>query len=243
MKLKPIFIGLVTAGIMFSTYANAFKVTGFLTQQETPDSLEILPPPPSENTVTFQSDKAQYEMGRILHDDNRKLLASKDADYKNFNLAFSEAFGMEISESRTPVLYNLIMRVLQDSHDYAMRKAKNHYKRVRPYVIFKDSTCTPEKDEEMATTGSYPSGHASFGWATALILAEINPQRKTEILRRGYDFGESRVICGAHWQSDVESGRLMGAAVVAALHANANFMNSLVAAKKEFVTLQPQVNK
>lgn len=86
----------------------------------------------------------------------------------------------------------------------------------------------------MSNTGSYPSGHASFGWAAALVLAEINPDRETEILRRGYDFGQSRVVCGAHWQSDVDSGRLMGAAVVAALHNNKEFLHVLEKAKYEF---------
>ena len=92
----------------------------------------------------------------------------------------------------------------------------------------------------MATTGSYPSGHASFGWAAALVLSEINPQRETEILRRGIDFGESRVVCGAHWQSDVEAGRIMGAAVVAALHSNIGFTENLNEAKKEFSALNKQ---
>jgi len=105
---------------------------------------------------------------------------------------------------------------------------------VRPFVLFKNHTCTPQDDEKMAKTGSYPSGHASFGWAAALILAEINPGRETDILKRGYDFGQSRVICGAHWQSDVDNGRLMGAAVVASLHSNPKFNMALNNAKEEF---------
>ena len=42
------------------------------------------------------------------------------------------------------------------------------------------------------------------------------------ILQRGIAFGQSRVICGAHWQSDVDAGRLVGSAAVAKLHANAD---------------------
>lgn len=238
MNLNATFMSIIAVSVIFSSYAYAFKTKGFLTPQETPDSLAILPPPPSEDTMAFQADKAYYNMGRVLRNDKRTALARKDANYTNFGQTFSDAYGIDISEKTTPLLYNLISRVLQDSHDYAMRGAKNHYKRLRPFVIFKDSTCTPEKDKEMAKTGSYPSGHASFGWATALILAEINPKRKSDILRRGYDFGESRVICGAHWQSDVESGRLIGAAIVAELHANSSFIDSLKKAKKEFSELQ-----
>nr|WP_195761705.1 phosphatase PAP2 family protein [Pantoea sp. 201603H] len=244
MKIKAIVTVMVACGLLYvPTAVNALQSSGFLTAETAPDSLAILPPPPAENSVTFQSDKAQYEAGHVLRNVARTELASKDADYKNFGQAFSAAFGMEISESHTPVLYHLLSEVLQDSHDFAMRGAKDHYKRVRPFVIYKDSTCTPDKDKSMSTTGSYPSGHASFGWAAALILAEINPSRETEIIRRGYDFGESRVVCGAHWQSDVENGRIMGATVVASLHANAKFAELLSQAKNEFATLSAQDSK
>lgn len=221
-----------------TAYAKGYK--GFLTADTAPDSLAILPPPPTENSIAFLRDKAGYESGRVLKDKERTELAVRDANYKNFGQAFSEAFGMSISAVHTPVLYHLLNEVLQDSHDYAMHSAKDHYMRVRPFVVFKDTTCTPEQDDKMAKTGSYPSGHASFGWATALILAEINPSRETEILKRGMDFGESRVVCGAHWQSDVESGQLMGAAVVAALHSNPHFANMLSEAKKEFMMLNAE---
>ena len=233
MKLQALLLTVATTGVMFSYPSNALKAPGFLTAQSSPDSLAILPPPPAEDSVAFLADKARYESGRVLRNDDRVRLASEDADYKNFGEAFSAAYGMDISEKHTPVLYQLLAQVLQDSHDYAMRSAKEHYKRVRPFVIYKDATCTPQKDKKMATTGSYPSGHASFGWAVALVLSEINPQRETEILRRGYDFGESRVVCGAHWQSDVDAGRLMGAAVVAALHSNPGFTRMLDEARAE----------
>lgn len=45
----------------------------------------------------------------------------------------------------------------------------------------------------------------------------------------------SRVVCGVHWQSDVNAGRLVAAAVVAQLHANPDFVAQLGEAKKEVV--------
>ncbi|MFT4021066.1 MAG: phosphatase PAP2 family protein, partial [Acinetobacter sp.] len=71
------------------------------------------------------------------------------------------------------------------------------------------------------------------GWSTALILAEIRPDRQNEILKRGYEYGQSRVICGVHWQSDVDAGRITGSAIVARLHADAGFMKQLDQAKRE----------
>jgi len=41
------------------------------------------------------------------------------------------------------------------------------------------------------------------------------------------------VICGVHYQSDVEAGRMLGAAMVSAEHADAAFRADFNAAKAE----------
>ena len=50
--------------------------------------------------------------------------------------------------------------------------------------------------------------------------------------------GQSRVICGYHWQSDVDAARIISAAIVARLHADPAFQAQLAKAKKEFSKLQ-----
>ena len=69
------------------------------------------------------------------------------------------------------------------------------------------------------------------------MLAEINPDRQNEILKRGFEMGQSRIICGYHWQSDVDAARVVASAVVARLHANEEFQKYVAAAKKEFQKL------
>lgn len=66
-----------------------------------------------------------------------------------------------------------------------------------------------------------------------MILTEIVPDRTNPILTRGYAFGESRVICGAHWQSDVAAGRIVASGVVARLHADPEFCTQVEAAEAE----------
>ena len=83
----------------------------------------------------------------------------------------------------------------------------------------------------MRKDGSYPSGHTAIGWGWALILTELVPDRAEEILARGRAFGESRNVCNAHWYSDVVAGRLVGAAAVAKLHANREFLAAMDAAR------------
>jgi hypothetical protein len=79
----------------------------------------------------------------------------------------------------------------------------------------------------LVPTPAVPAG------AFALVLTEIAPQRANALLGRGYAYGQSRVICGVHWQSDVEAGRVVAAATVARLHADPVFRAQLDAAREE----------
>ena len=68
-------------------------------------------------------------------------------------------------------------------------------------------------------TASYPSGHTSGGWATAMILTEMFPDRYNEIFKSGYTFGVSREIARAHWHSDVMYARVIATMALPLIHA------------------------
>ena len=120
------------------------------------------------------------------------------------------------------------------STDVVGKLPKDFYKRTRPYVYYGEPTIYPQDEEELRNNGSYPSGHTIEGWSAALLLTELNPDRADTILARGYIYGESRVIAGYHWQSDVDAGRLAASAAIARLHADKRFMRLLRKAHKEF---------
>ena len=96
---------------------------------------------------------------------------------------------------------------------------------------------TRNEEAGLVNNGSYPSGHTIRGWSAALLLAELNPAAADTILARGMMYGDSRVIVGAHWQSDVDAGRLAGSAAVLALHNNAEFLEDQAKARAEFQRL------
>ncbi|MDE6811958.1 MAG: phosphatase PAP2 family protein [Muribaculaceae bacterium] len=208
----------------------------FLYEGQAPNSLYLLPAPPDGASVQFMYDQARYNWGKSLRKTERGEQAFRDARVSGQDLpdAFTEAFGIRITPEDTPEIYKLIVGMREDAGDLATRDAKNHYNRQRPFAFYGEDTCNPEQQAELSTNGSYPSGHTSIGWATALVLAEINPDRQNEILERGYQMGDSRVICGYHWQSDIDAGRVTGSAVVARLHADDGFNAQLTKAKQEF---------
>jgi acid phosphatase (class A) len=207
---------------------------GYLLLKTVPNSDALLPAPPAGESAAFKADQEAFRKLRSLKNTPRWALASKDANlnFPKAAEAFSCAMNVLITEESTPYLYMILRRTMTDAV-YATFKAKHHYNRIRPFVVHRESSCTPNEEPELAKEGSYPSGHASIGWAWALILAEIAPEHSEAILKRGYAFGQSRVICGVHWQSDVDAGRLIAAAVVAKLHSDPVFHNQVEIAKKE----------
>jgi acid phosphatase (class A) len=211
---------------------------GYLTPQEMPDSVLLLPPPPERNSAGFAADQEISRM-RGLRGTPRwaQAIVDDDLGFPQAANIFSCAMDLPVSEQLAPRLYGLLRRTRTDAA-VVSDGAKHHYKRPRPFMENREPTCTPAKEEGLAGNGSYPSGHTSIGWAWALILSEVSPSHTDAILARGRSYGESRLVCNVHWQSDVVQGRFMGASVVARLHANADFRADLDAARAEVTTLR-----
>jgi acid phosphatase (class A) len=209
-------------------------LNGYLPPAELPDSLALLPAPPIAGSPAQAADDAAFHALTQFQGTPRGAMAVRDADLRFPAAAelFSCAVGIPISAQETPNLLMLLQRTMTDA-GIATYKAKNKYRRTRPFVVFKVPTCAPRDDAFLTTDGSYPSGHTAIGWAWALELTEIAPDRTDALLQRGRAFGQSRGICGAHWQSDIEAGRTVGAATVARLHANPVFHAQMELARAE----------
>jgi acid phosphatase (class A) len=205
-------------------------IAGYLQPSQLPDSVAILPPVPAAGSAAVAADEAIYRSTRALKATPRWELAQFDADLKFPHAAsiFSCALGIEVSEQATPHLHMLLRRVRMDA-SRANDTAKDLYKRERPFAVMREAACEPGRP----SADSYPSGHASIGWAWALTLAEMAPERTDAILARGMEYGRSRVICGVHWMSDVEAGRVVGASTVSRLHADPVYLAQVAYAKRE----------
>nr|WP_281393206.1 phosphatase PAP2 family protein [Sphingomonas xinjiangensis] len=141
---------------------------------------------------------------------------------------------MKLNAKSAPKLAALFARM---SDGGMTGRAKTGFAAKRPYLSQPGEICEA-RTEHLAGNGDYPSGHTSTGWSTALVLAELVPERATEILRRGRIYGESRFVCGSHSRSAVEAGFLAGAALVARWHAEAAFRADMEAARVELATLR-----
>jgi len=241
MKL---FSRLLSAGafLLFTgtTYAQTEQDTVYVFLKDMPDAGIYLPPPPDMLSPQYADDFAQWQWGKTVRPTQRGQQANDDSQWgiNGMIRIHQETLGFEISKEKTPAIYRLLYNVLWTENE-STHNAKRKYMRTRPFAQYNEHTWGRfDNERELRFNGSYPSGHTSLGWSTALVLAEMVPELQDTLLRTGFQYGESRVIVGAHYQSDVDAGFLCGTTAVAVMHASEYFQKDLEAARKEYCKIK-----
>jgi len=242
--MKKNLLRMVAASLVFF-YAANLQAAGdeknghaYFTKAELPNMANILPAPPAFESARFVADQSQYLWGKLMRlDEERCAQAQRDAVYSMQTIIdeFGGIFGVEITKEGTPEIYSILQDVCA-SCDSIYSDAKAYFNRKRPYAYYNEGTIVPEKEEKHRNEGSYPSGHTVLGWTSALLLADINQSTEAMegLLARGYEFGQSRVIAGYHWQSDVDAGRMAGNVLYQLIRNHERFIEQLAKARAEF---------
>lgn len=209
------------------------RIAGFLGAEMTPDALATIPPAPKAGDPRNDLDWAIFKSTRKLEGSDRWALAQNDDNYRPAALLkdYSCAVGVDLTAENAPTLARIIARTTADAGAAAQR-AKDVYQRTRPYMHNAGNICI-ERSDSLSKSFDYPSGHASLGWVSGLVIAQLTPDRATPVLARARAFGESRVVCGVHNMSAIEAGRTNGASVFAALQASPEFQADMAKAKSE----------
>ena len=229
-----------TLSVAATVFAAGDEVNGkaYFKKSELPDMTKILPPYPAIESARFVADQSQHLWGKLMRQDEaRAAQAQRDAVYSMQTVIdeMGPLFGLEITKEGTPEIYSILQDVCA-SCDSIYSGAKAKFNRQRPYAYYDEGTLIPEKEEKHRYEGSYPSGHTVFFWTSALLLADINQTNEAmeALLARGYDFGQSRVIAGYHWQSDVDAGRMAGTVLYQLIRSHERFIGQLDRARAEF---------
>jgi acid phosphatase (class A) len=235
--MKRILIALFAAVIAAINVNAQFRSTYF-TADEMPNGVVFLPSPPDTTSILFISDYAQYMWGKTIRNTERGQEAIDHVVTSVSEMAalFSKPFGMTISRETTPAIYKMLLKAIPTLRLSAVHP-KETYMRKRPYVRMNETTPVPQEEEELRNSGSYPSGHAIRGWGMALLLAEINPAAQDALLKLGYEWGESRVILGYHWQTDIDAAIALASASYARLHTSQEFLDDMAKAREEYARL------
>ena len=201
-----------------------------------PQGCKILNPPVDTASYRYEGDLFRYWKAKQLRNGYRGKVAVENdnltIDYL-MNI-YGKAMGIKITKEATPSIVALIELVDKKS-DKSAKNLKKVYFRKRPYVQLGETTPVPQWEKDSRKSSSYASHHSNLGWALSMVMAEVAPECQDEVLRIGFNYGYDRVIVGYHWASDVEAGRLLAAALVARMHADADFRQLIKQARTEYL--------
>lgn len=209
------------------------RSSAYVGAAEAPDGLSILPPPPAPGSGRAEADRRIFAETRSLKGSPRWSVAQSDVTSETYE-HFACALGVQLTADRAPALTRLLDRA---GNGGLVGEVKSYYAARRPYLDNDQPICQ-DRTAHLAGDGDYPSGHTSGGWLEALILAELAPDRATQILARGRAFGESRAVCGAHSASAVQVGFMAGSVAAAMLHSRPEFRADLEVARAELARVR-----
>ena len=219
------------------------------------DVVHLMPPPPLTGSEAERRDIEAVVQLQDSSSPERIKLAEQDST--NGMNAFQTVLGPSFELNRLPIVAAFLGKVGRDTQ-FATAMGKDCWERPRPFVL--DSRVHPPGTMEEQTLNrlgqpnraphdasspcpplmpapaysySYPSGHSTFGAMSAILLADMVPEKRRELYARGWQFGESRVVGGVHYPSDVEAGRIDATAMVALMMLNHDFQSDLAAARAE----------
>ncbi|HEY1428357.1 MAG TPA: phosphatase PAP2 family protein [Candidatus Tumulicola sp.] len=188
----------------------------YLTTSEV-DLSQLLEPPPAPTSNVGREDTdtmAAVEAQRTQAD-----LDAAQADSKRTVFSFGDVIGSAFVQTHLPLTAALFAHTSGDT-ELLVQQAKAYFDRPRPEGV-------------RQTHGSYPSGHAAFAACTAILLAEMIPERRDAIFRRAEIFADRRIVAGVHYPSDVEAGWIAGTLVAYALMRQPRFDADFRAARNE----------
>jgi membrane-associated phospholipid phosphatase len=144
---------------------------------------------------------------------------------------YAGVLGSRFDLARLPVTAKVLALVVNDE-DIAGDMAKAYFKRPRPWSLDPTLKGCPYRPNANPLT-SYPSGHATAGYAVGVVLADLVPARAAAILARAQDYAFSRLVCGLHYRSDLAAGEVLGTVVAEDILHDPRMQADLSAARAE----------
>jgi acid phosphatase (class A) len=206
---------------------DAPKLPLMLSEQDLDVSL-ILPPPPVESSAEAIDERAELHRIDAARTPEELSAAKHDDDTKDASI-FAAILGPKFDLAQLPRTTAMFKQLRADEKAVVTR-GKTFFARKRPW-IGDDALHPCSTDDEPLT--SYPSGHATMGYSYAAMMARLVPARAQAFMARAASYGRARVICEAHFRSDVAAGEALGLIVTERLMAKPEFRKLFDAASKE----------
>jgi acid phosphatase (class A) len=190
------------------------------------DLTAILPPPPANDSA-----KTKAELGEVLTIQVTRtpdMVTRAQADDEEVVWRFADVLGPKFSKDALPKTAAFFDRVAA-TEGAVVDPAKKIFGRSRPHQM--SDLVKPVVD--LSKSAGWPSGHATLGTLMGILLADMIPEKRPEIMVRAWEYGDNRVVAGIHFPSDVEMGRIAGSVVAFELMQRDDFKTEYGAAKSE----------
>jgi acid phosphatase (class A) len=227
MRLRDLTLAagvLFTAGLLAVPVAAApvFLSTSFY------NPAQILPPPPPDGSPAAKAE--MDEIHRIQKARTPEDFARADTDDKTEDVtAFAAVMGPGFDLKVLPKTA-LLFADVRAEEKAAAKLAKDFFKRNRPWIVDPSLKSCAQDDPPQS---SYPSGHATMGYAMAVVLAALAPEKAQAIMARAADYGENRLVCSMHYRRDIVAGQVLGTTVAMEMMQTLGFQTEFEAARDE----------
>lgn len=195
--------------LIVGSAAQAEDAQPFITNKDV-DLTMILPPPPANDSA-----QTKAELGEVLTlqvTRTPEMVASAVADAEENVWRFADVMGPKFNKETLPKFSAFFDRVVA-TEGAVVDPAKDVWKRPRPHQL----SDLVKPAVKLSNSGSWPSGHATVGTMMGIILSDMVPEKRAEIMARASKYAHNRVVGGIHFASDVEMGRISGSVIAAVL--------------------------
>ena len=178
------------------------------------DLVRFIASPPANDSAQTKADLDA--LVNLQNTRTPEMIADAAADITQDVWRFTNALPMELRprfDKRTLPQVDAFFDRLRSTKSAVVDPPKLYWNRPRPYDL--SPLVVPGIRKE--NTPSYPSGHATGGTLMAIVLADMLPEYREAILRRGADYAQNRAVGGVHYPSDVAAGRVAGALIAVEL--------------------------
>jgi acid phosphatase (class A) len=213
------------------TMANPAKTLQVLTPEQV-DPARLLPPPYKDGTDLQRADLAEVQRIYRSRTPERRAQAEWDDKHESAELFFA-ALGPGFDLARLPATAKVLAEV-DNEQSVVANIVKRYFQRNRPWAIDPSLVACDYKPGAAPRT-SYPSGHATLSYSEGFILAALMPAKAQAILARAQDYAYSRVVCGAHYPSDIEASHVLGTELAMLMLENPGFRVQFQAARAELI--------
>ena len=211
--------------LVAGTTVRAEDAQPFVTNKDI-DLTMILPPPPANDSAETKAELGEVLTVQVTRTPEMEKRAIADAEENVWR--FADVMGPKFNKEMLPKFSAFFDRVVA-TEGAVVDPAKDVWKRPRPHQL----SDLVKPVVKLSNSGSWPSGHATVGTMMGIILSDMVPEKRAEIMARAADYAHNRVVGGIHYPSDVEEGKIAGSVIAAIIMQRDDFKSEFAQAKSE----------